>query len=245
MAVTCDTGAQVSVVPLECVAPDQLTGKLQKVKNFHGSQIESEVCHVIFKIGEREFDWKAVAVDGGVINWTPILKIPYQPRDEMLYILDKMNEKFKLQEQKQLYLPPVMVKGTLLNGSMVSMDGDVSLPVESVTKGPVGVDQTIKALSEKVVEVQKDEFLIQEPCDSIEVVSTEKAIKVAEEEKLAAKKKWADMMSTNREEGVEQEKEVVVAEASGDHGKMEEEEMKWMRKRESLQAVVLSRKKTC
>jgi len=83
MAITCDTGAQISVVPIECVAPDQL-------------------------------------MHGGVINWTPILQIPYQPKDDMMFILDRMDEKFAKQEEDQLYLPPVIVKGKLLNGSMVS-----------------------------------------------------------------------------------------------------------------------------
>jgi len=116
MAITCDTGAQVSIVPVECVRSDQLTGKVQKVKYFHGFLIEDQVCRVTFKIGETSFERDAVAVSGDLINWTPCYQVPYKPRHDVIYILDKMEEKFQKEEYEQLYLPPMMNNGILETG---------------------------------------------------------------------------------------------------------------------------------
>jgi len=46
MSVTIDTGAQISVVPVECVEPSQMVGRKQRVRSFQGSLVEGEACVV-------------------------------------------------------------------------------------------------------------------------------------------------------------------------------------------------------
>jgi len=53
LSVTVDTGAQISVVPRECVRPDQLTGEIKKVRSFQGLLVEGEACKVKF-IGGKD-----------------------------------------------------------------------------------------------------------------------------------------------------------------------------------------------
>jgi len=50
MCMMVDTGAQVSIVPLECVRPEQLTGVKQKVRSFQGALVEGDACKVEFEI---------------------------------------------------------------------------------------------------------------------------------------------------------------------------------------------------
>jgi len=69
LSVTVDTGAQISVVPRECVHPNKLTGVTKKVRSFQGLLVEGEACNVDFILGERVFNREAVAVEGRLINW--------------------------------------------------------------------------------------------------------------------------------------------------------------------------------
>jgi len=68
MSVTIDTGAQISIVPVECVEPSQMVGRKQRVRSFQGSLVEGEACIVEFTFGKRIFERKAVAVEGSLIN---------------------------------------------------------------------------------------------------------------------------------------------------------------------------------
>jgi len=40
MSITIDTGAQISIVPRQCVRDDQMKGTMQKVRSFQGSLVE-------------------------------------------------------------------------------------------------------------------------------------------------------------------------------------------------------------
>jgi len=44
MAITCDSGAQVSVVPEECVTDEELTGEVQILEDFHTGRVTGKVC---------------------------------------------------------------------------------------------------------------------------------------------------------------------------------------------------------
>jgi len=88
IAVTIDTGAQMSIVPSECVEPCQFTGKRQVVETFEGTMVEGDACVVQFKLDHKEFERKAVALAGERIKWRPCIGIPIKPRADMDYILD-------------------------------------------------------------------------------------------------------------------------------------------------------------
>jgi len=46
MPITCDSGAQVSVVPEECVTKEELTGETQVLEDFHTGRVTGKVCNV-------------------------------------------------------------------------------------------------------------------------------------------------------------------------------------------------------
>jgi len=122
-SITIDTGAQISIVPRECVLSDQWTGNRRKVRGFQGAIVEGEECRVQFTIGGRKFDREAVAVEGEMIHWTPCLRVPLRPREELDFLLKLAKEK----EEKDTvrYQPPRMVRGKLRSGFMVS-GGDLN-----------------------------------------------------------------------------------------------------------------------
>jgi len=159
MSITCDTGAQVSIVPIECVRADQLTGETQRVKDFHGSLIEGKVCRVRFQIGGRSFDRDAVAISGDLINWTPCFQVPYNPRQDMTFIVDQMEKKFS-KEEEQLYLPPTIEDGVLKSGYMVSGEISHDSPdsvSECKDKTFKGVGETVGDDIQEVVESESSE----------------------------------------------------------------------------------------
>jgi len=117
MGITIDTGAQVSIVPIECVEPSQLVGLKQTVKTFEGTPIEGEACEVQFLLGGRVFNREAVAIAGELLHWTPCFRVPLTPRSDLDFVIDLSEKK---NEGEQLYVPPKMYKGQLLSGYMVS-----------------------------------------------------------------------------------------------------------------------------
>jgi len=119
MSITIDTGAQVSVIPIECVREDQLVGRKQMVKSFQGSQVEGEACIVKFVLGGRTFEREAIAVEGSLINWTPCFQVPLSPRADLDFLMELAEQKNTTGEE-QMYIPPRMFEGTLQTGYMVS-----------------------------------------------------------------------------------------------------------------------------
>jgi len=132
MSIKCDTGAQISIVPRECVEPHQFTGKRQIMKAFQGILIEGKVCNVTVTIANREFERVAVAVQGEILHWTSCFHVPYRPRSEMEFILDEMEKKDQLEEKDRHYLPPEMKDGALISGEMVS--AGIVLPPHTSTQ---------------------------------------------------------------------------------------------------------------
>jgi len=143
LCITVDTGAQITVVPKQCVHPDQFTGETKKVKSFQGLVVEGDACHVQFQIGGRLFDRDAVAVDGEVIHWTPCLRVPLSPKTELEFLMD-LAEKNSGKTQK--YVPPQIHQGKLLSGYLVSEDDVIS---HTTTQGVSVVDVPGIAIIEK------------------------------------------------------------------------------------------------
>jgi len=92
--ITIDTGAQISIVPKECVLPGQWTGNRRKVKAFQGTVVEGEECLVQFRIG-----------------------VPLASQD-MLFMMELAKE--KKNKDVKLYHPPRMINGELHKGYLVS-----------------------------------------------------------------------------------------------------------------------------
>jgi len=154
MGITVDTGAQVSIVPIECVEPCQLLGVRQTVKTFEGTPIEGEACMVQFRLGDRCFDREAVAIAGELIHWTPCFRVPLTPRTDMEFLMNLAEEKG---EGEQLYVPPQMHQGRLLSGYMVS--GESGLTDKVVTSESTPKEDSskmVKGVADDVASVEKE-----------------------------------------------------------------------------------------
>jgi len=112
LSVTIDTGAQISIVPLECVEPDQMMGRKMKVRSFQGAMVEGEACIVNFEFGERTFEREAVAVAGNIINWTPCFQVSFSTGDDLDYLKELARHRQGTLGE-QLYVQPTMEKRKL------------------------------------------------------------------------------------------------------------------------------------
>jgi len=104
MPITCDSGAQVSVVPEESVEDEELTGETQILEDFHTGRVKGNV----FTIAGRTFKKRAVTLPGEMLRWTPCMAIPLTPRDEMEFILTQMEVKEAANKEDTRYLSPTL-----------------------------------------------------------------------------------------------------------------------------------------
>jgi len=124
MPITCDSGAQISVVPEECVTPDEFTGEVQEIEDFHTGRVTGRVCQIAFTIAGKEFRKKAVTQPGELLRWTPCMAVLLSPRGEMEFILGLIEEKEAVSREDICYLPPSLRDGMVVSGVM-AYDGKV------------------------------------------------------------------------------------------------------------------------
>jgi len=115
MPITCDSGAQVSVVPAECVKQEEFTGESQVLGDFHTERVTGKVCHVTFTISGRSFQKRAVTLPGELLRWTPCMAVPLSPKDEMEFVLDQIQVKESACREDTRYLPPTMDGDTVVS----------------------------------------------------------------------------------------------------------------------------------
>ena len=117
---TCDTGADVTVVPEECVSPNQLTGETCELATFNKTKSEGKWCNIDITIDDKVFHRKAVTQPGETLAWTACLSLDLADQEEGSFIISQMRKKASLKEQETLYLPPEIKDGALLSGVLVS-----------------------------------------------------------------------------------------------------------------------------
>ena len=137
LPITCDTGAQVTLVPEECVEPIQFTGETCVLATVNDTKFEGKRCEVDITIDDRVFHRKAVTQPGKLLHWTVCLSIDMGDRQEGLFVLDQMGKRAKLKEEEALYLPPEIKDGAVLSGVMVSEGNLVEQEEEKVEGQPV------------------------------------------------------------------------------------------------------------
>ena len=120
LPITCDSGADISVVPEECVAPDQFTGQVCEIDFLNRTRSSGKLCDVIITVNGRQFRRKAVTQTGKDLAWTACLSIPLKDRSKWDFVLDQIEHKQHQDEEETLYLPPVMKDGILISGILVS-----------------------------------------------------------------------------------------------------------------------------
>jgi len=163
MPITCDSGAQVSVVPEESVSDEELTGETQVLEDFHTGRVTGNVCNVTFTIAGKSFKKKAVTLPGEMLRWTPCMAIPLAPRDEMDFILSQMEIKEATNKEDTRYLPPTLEGDLLISGLMVSEGVVVHQKVAKTVQGEVAEKEC--EIAGKVPDKEKSDEMTKEHDD--------------------------------------------------------------------------------
>ena len=123
---TFDSGAQISVVPIELVKQEELTGETSKCKGAFSKQewSEGKVANVTFHVGTEVFQSRALAVPGEEMDWTAILSVDISDLDTVVKISRMTREKENLPEADIHYLPPRLLNGQVQGAVLVS-EGEV------------------------------------------------------------------------------------------------------------------------
>ena len=103
LPITCDTGADVTLVPEECVTKEQLTGDTCEVRAFNKSKFVGKVCNIDVTVHGKVFHRKAVTQPGESLAWTVCLNLPYSEQSDLLFILEEMKKKASLSDQETHY----------------------------------------------------------------------------------------------------------------------------------------------
>ena len=75
LPVTCDTGAEVIVVPAECVLPHQLMGQTCELKAFNETKSVGQWCNIDIVVGQTIFSRKAVTQPGATLGWSACVSL--------------------------------------------------------------------------------------------------------------------------------------------------------------------------
>jgi len=123
---TFDSGAQISVVPIELVKPEELTGETSKCKGAFTKNewSEGKVANVTFQVGADLFQTRALSVPGEEMEWTAILRVDISDMDMLTKINKITKEKEKVPEADLHYLPPRILDGHVQGAVLVS-EGEV------------------------------------------------------------------------------------------------------------------------
>ena len=138
--ITCDSVAEITVVPEECVGADQLTGNSCTVASFRKQNSTGKDCVVQIQVGDRVFSRKVVMQPGEDIAWTACLSVEFSDRAEINYIMDQNDKKRGLEETDTSYMPPRMEDGTLQPAVVVSegtlVGEEVNTPIVTLAPDP-------------------------------------------------------------------------------------------------------------
>ena len=132
LPITCDSGADITVVPEECVPQESFTGEVCEVSAFNKVTSSGRVCDVVIDIAGRRFPRRAVAQPGESLAWTACLSVPYAARDDREYVAAEMDKKFSKTADQLRYWPPKKVGGVVRSALMVG-EGTVVAPTRTIT----------------------------------------------------------------------------------------------------------------
>ena len=120
MPITCDTGADVTVIPDECVEPHQRTGEYCELKAFNDSKSTGEWCKVDITVGDVTFQKTAVTQPGESLGWSVCLSLDMADPLEGQFLVEKMKQRAAMSEEDVLYAPPEVRDGLLVSGILAA-----------------------------------------------------------------------------------------------------------------------------
>ena len=99
LPITCDSGADVTIIPEECVLDSQYTGGICEVASFNRKVSSGKLCNVTITLAGREFKRLAVAQPGEDFGWTVCLSLPYRDRGDRDFVMSLMDKKYECPEE--------------------------------------------------------------------------------------------------------------------------------------------------
>ena len=123
---TFDTGAQISLVPIELVKEDEFMGETSKFKGVttEGSWSEGKVALVTFSVETDRFLSRAVTLLGEIIDWTAVLSVDVSNDDLTAKLVKHIKSKKDWTEAETHYLPP-HIKDNSVQCAVLVSEGEV------------------------------------------------------------------------------------------------------------------------
>ena len=150
LPITCDSGADVTIVPEQCVADSQYTGGTCEVASFNRKISSGKLCNVTVTLAGRDFQRTAVAQPGADLGWTVCLSLPYKDRDDRNFVMSLMDQKYESPEEARQYKPPEVKEGILTTLQMVG-ERDTTIAdagTSSVDSNTVDTEHRVECLAE-------------------------------------------------------------------------------------------------
>ena len=113
LPITCDSGAHITMVLVECVGSDQFMGDTCTVDTFNKVKTVSKKCSVRVRVGDRVFEREAVTQPGDDISWTASLSISLSDMNDLQFLYDQMKKKKSMEKEQLCYLSSRLEKGVL------------------------------------------------------------------------------------------------------------------------------------
>ena len=137
MPITCDTGAEITVVPEEAVEQDELTGETCELRSFNDGKSLGKKCILTISVGDQKLTREAVTQPGQSLGWSVCLSLNLADSSDRDLLLDQITKRANMSEKDILYIPPEVREGFLVSGI------------------PVGEAQVVKAVKSKQVEPEE------------------------------------------------------------------------------------------
>ena len=151
MPIMVDSGAEISVVPEECVGVDQFTGETCTANAFNSSEVTGKKCNVTVDVGGRVFNRTAMTLPGADISWTAILSFRITDDADREHLVNQLKRKDHQEEEEVLYMPPRMEHSTFHQAVLVSQGNVVEAEEDAppvVTSEPEPQSEEVKVVVE-------------------------------------------------------------------------------------------------
>ena len=166
MPVTCDTGAEVTVVPEEAVEQDQLTGETCELRSFNDGKSVGKRCRVQISVDGTTFTKEAVTQPGKALGWSVCLSLNLTDPEERDFLMQQITRRAHMRQEDVLYVPPEVREGILVSGIPVSeakvvkcvKSRDKAVPLQSATEAQQRnrIDTKVEPVQSAVAEAQQE-----------------------------------------------------------------------------------------
>ena len=152
MPVTCDTGADITVVPEEAVQPEEFTGGTCELRSFNDGQSEGKRCVATISAGKHTFTREAVTQPGKALGWSVCLSLSLNDPKDRAFLTEQIEERHNLTEKDILYIPPEVRDGFLISGIPVN-----EAHVVKGVKGKPDTTEDVPVLAAQAEAVESEE----------------------------------------------------------------------------------------